>query len=144
MPKQTGHSCISTGAEFFALQSYQVSDFWPQIRPLLSRVKRRDWDHESIETMLTSAQAQCWGLIKGGAIFGVIITRIENIGSRKRCLVWIAAGEGLSRGRELLSGVIEPWAKANGCEYMQINGRKGWLRALPDYSQTAIVMEKRL
>jgi hypothetical protein len=77
-------------------------------------------------------------------ITGVIITRVESVGSRKRCLVWIAAGDGLTRGKELLSKVIEPWARDAGCKYMQINGRKGWIRALPDYRQTAIVMEKRL
>ena len=37
---------------------------------------------------------------------------------------------------------IEAWALSNGCRKVLFTGRQGWARRLPDYSQTAIVMEK--
>lgn len=39
---------------------------------------------------------------------------------------------------------IEFWALEMGCRKMLFTGRRGWARRLPDYSQTAIVMEKVL
>jgi len=37
---------------------------------------------------------------------------------------------------------IEDWAKQIGCSMVHFTGRKGWARRLPDYQETAIVMEK--
>lgn len=37
---------------------------------------------------------------------------------------------------------IEQWAREVGCALVHFTGRKGWARRLPDYTPTAIVMEK--
>jgi len=39
---------------------------------------------------------------------------------------------------------IEKWARAVKCVSIGINGRKGWLRVLPGFKQTAVVIEKDL
>jgi hypothetical protein len=54
----------------------------------------------------------------------------------------------LSGGRldEVLSALpqIEAWAKAMGCVRATYTGRKGWIRAMPDYRAVAVVGEKEL
>jgi hypothetical protein len=37
---------------------------------------------------------------------------------------------------------IEAWAKTMKCARVSYVGRKGWLRAMPEYTQTSVVGEK--
>jgi hypothetical protein len=39
---------------------------------------------------------------------------------------------------------IESWARTMGCYAIEIVGREGWQRVLPDYKRTAVVLEKPL
>jgi hypothetical protein len=50
------------------------------------------------------------------------------------CRIWLAGGDMAELTTEMLPQV-EAWAKANGCTRMEIVGRKGWKRVLPEYSE---------
>jgi hypothetical protein len=39
---------------------------------------------------------------------------------------------------------IERWAMSINCVAMEIRGRKGWVRALPEFKQTGVLLEKDL
>ena len=126
---------------FSCIASREVDSFWPLIEPLLEKVKDRDWVPEDVRHQIRSQKAQLWVV---GKFDGVLVTKLEVTGSVKRCVLWIASGEGLKIGKELLYEVIEPWARQHGCSYVQLIGRKGWKRALPDYRECAIMYEKTL
>jgi hypothetical protein len=40
--------------------------------------------------------------------------------------------------------VIEQWAKDEGCKEMQVYGRRGWARILPDYKEKYTALAKQL
>lgn len=107
-------------------------------------VEGADWLPSDVREALESAQAQLWGSHDEGRVLGIWITKLEQVGARRRGLLWIAAGTALDDGLELYRRYTEPWFKAKGCDYSQIIGRKGWKRVLPDYSEAGIILEKRL
>lgn len=130
----------SASAEVFTLLSYDIADNWRWIELFLKRVKRPDWACESVRAELEAARAQLWGMREGEKPLGIWITRIEG----DRGLLWIAAGERLEEGLRLFNEHTAPWLKAKGCKYVQIIGRHGWKRVLPDYEDVGIVLERRL
>lgn len=108
----------------------------------LERVTPRAWDIEDVIQELEEGRALAWGLRRGPEVMGFWITRIENTWTRKYGLVWIVAGTGLDEGLPFYRDVIEPWFWSQGCEWIEVNGRKGWKRVLPDYDEQAVVLRK--
>jgi hypothetical protein len=43
----------------------------------------------------------------------------------------------------LIAG-LEAYARAEGCAAMRIYGRRGWLKLLPDYRTSRVLLEKEL
>jgi hypothetical protein len=127
-------------AEAFTLLSYDIAENWRWIELFLQRVKRPDWTLGNVRTELEAARAQLWGMREGDRPLGIWITRIEG----SRGLLWIAAGERLEEGLGLFNEHTVPWLKSKGCKYVQIIGRHGWKRVLPDYEDVGIVLEKEL
>ena len=56
--------------------------------------------------------------------------------------IWLAGGD-LDELVEAEKS-IAVWAKDQGCDAMEINGRKGWQRQLKDYTATSVVLTKDL
>ncbi len=127
-------------AEVFTLQSHEIVLNWHWIEQLLARVERPDWTADEVRSELEHARAQLWGLQESGAAFGIWITRIEG----QRGLLWIAAGERLEDGLRLFREHTVPWLKEKGCKYVQVFGRRGWKKAMPDFEEVGTILRKEL
>lgn len=139
---QTRRSSISVSAEIFVVPRSQIAAAWLEIERCISRVEHRDWTVEDVRKELEAGRAQAWGL-RDESVLGFWITRIENTYSHKFGLVWIVAGDGLHEGLPFYRKYIEPWFWEQGCEWIELNGRKGWKRVLEDYEERAVVLVKR-
>jgi hypothetical protein len=120
----------------FTLRSNEIEDSWDEIRPFLN-FGSIEWTPEYVKSELVAARAQLWCL-GGERIRGIVITQILNT-PHKWGLLWIASGRGLKEGMDMLLEHIEPWLWAQGCEFIQIAGRKGW-KVLPGYKPTGVEM----
>lgn len=129
-------------AQLFVVPSAQVRAAWPEIERCLSRVQDVPWDLVDVQLELEEGRAQAWGMREGNRVLGFWITRIENSWTHKFGVVWITAGEGLDVGLPAYREHIEPWLWSQGCEYIEIHGRRGWKRVLPDYEEAAVVLRK--
>lgn len=69
-----------------------------------------------------------------------IITEIVDYPKRAVCRIWLAGGD-LDELMEAEKSIAY-WAKTQGCNGMEIVGRKGWSRKLKDYRQSAVVLMK--
>lgn len=119
--------------------------YWPHIEPLIARAAEYGWNTtDEVLALIEQSQAQCWLALDEGRLIGTWITKIEQSGKGRFCLVWLAAGERVNEWIPLVREYTEPWARENGCKEMQIIGRKGWVKKLPDYKWTAIVLRKEL
>lgn len=135
---------MSALAEPFVVPSNQVEAAWPDIARIVSRVTDLPWSLEDIKTELLERRAQAFGIREGNEVLGVVLTRIERTPSTTYGLIWIAAGSGLSAGMNMVRDYIEPWLfDEKGCEWIEIQGRKGWQKMMPDYEFAGITLRKR-
>lgn len=128
--------------ELFVVPPEQVGVAWPEIKRHITRVDHVAWDLNDVLHDLMRAKAQAWGVRDGDEVLGFIVTRIENTYSHKYGLVWIVAGTGLDLGMPFYREVIEPWFWNEGCEWIELCGRKGWKRVIPDYEEAAVILRK--
>lgn len=132
----------SDSPSVFTLQSSEINDNWHWIEPFLRRIEDPGWDALDVRRELLNGKAQLWGMADPIPT-AIWITRIENSYSRRWGLLWIAAGDSLAEGLELYREHTEPWLMSQGCEFVEVAGRKGWAKVLPDYEQSAVVLVKR-
>jgi len=120
-----------------------VRRVWPMVLPLVESALRHDggrWSAPDILRSLESRDRQLW-LVEEERPDGIIVTEIAIYPRRKTCVVFLAAGRRPVDWRDRL-GDIEGWARAQGCAEIELHGRKGWRRALPDWpSRTVLTKE---
>ncbi len=130
-------------AEAFVVPSNQVELAWTQLVPIVSRVTDLPYSLDDVRRELADARAQCFGLRMGAEVVALIVTRIETTPSHRFGVVWIAAGTALDQGMEFYRAEIEPWLfNEQHCEWIELQGRKGWRKLLPDYEEPAVVLRK--
>lgn len=83
---------------------------------------------------------QLWAAIaSGGYALAAAVTELQ----RETCLIWLLGGAQMERWLHMI-GEMERWAQLEGCTRMEIHGRRGWLKVLPEYHMAHIVMRKEL
>ena len=134
----------SESCSVFTLQSHEILENWTWIEPFLERIDSPGWTAGDVQLDLMAANAQLWAFEIDGRIRGIWITKIENTPSGKRGLLWIAAGDPLEVGLRLYRVHTESWLRSKGCQWIEIIGRRGWKKVLPDYEEVATTFVKEL
>jgi len=127
----------------FVVPGDQIDEAWPIIEGICSRVSERSWSLEDLYSDLSEGRAQAWGIRTQDEVRCILVTRVENTFSRRYGVLWIAAGSGIIDGMRLFREYIEPWFfEDQECEWIEIQGRRGWARLLQDYNESAVVLKK--
>lgn len=89
---------------------------------------------------------QIWLVHGSGEVQALCITSVRETTTAKYCEIDILISyERIELDwNRMLQAHVEPWAKSIGCQFMLINGRRGWLRALADYHEVSCVARKEL
>lgn len=135
---------MSDGVRVFTLQSSEIPLYWSEIEPLLARIAGADFTLDGMREELEGARAQLWGYCEAEKIRAIWVTRIDETAEGRRGLIWAAAGNGLAAGLRMLREHTEPWLMAMGCTSVQIIGRRGWMRLLPEYREAGVVLVRDL
>lgn len=100
--------------------------------------------YESLIEQLAKSEMQMW-LVVGEKVVATIVTEVLTYPKKKYCHVLIVSGGGNAKDwhRPIIEQ-IETWAKNEGCDAVEMYGRKGWLRLLPDYKVKQYRMTKEL
>lgn len=93
---------------------------------------------------LRDSRMQLWFVIEGESLpSACVVTEIMDYTDTKLCNVVLASGGGNARKwTPFVIEKIEGFARENGCEGVEIFGRKGWLKLLPDYEVEHYVLKK--
>ncbi|MDC1406059.1 hypothetical protein N8314_00730 [Akkermansiaceae bacterium] len=78
-----------------------------------------------------------------GSIVGVVTTQIKQYPQLKVGLIHLLGGTDINKWVHTIE-TLESWAASNGCDSMEIQGRRGWLKMLPDYKEQRVFMTKQL
>ena len=72
-----------------------------------------------------------------------VATILINSEIGKVCIITVCGGSDMKRWLPLI-GLIEAYAKREGCKRVRIYGRKGWLRVLKGYEEKHVIMDRAL
>ena len=127
------------GSEIFVVPRDQVDVAWPEIEKHIARI---EVDPRDVYADLKECRAQAWGL-RSDRVLGFWLTRIENTAHHRYGLVWLCAGDLIEAGLiHMYQFHVEPWFWSEGCEWIEIHGRKGWQRLLPEYEAKTVKLVK--
>lgn len=118
-------------------------EHWPDAIALLSKSIRRSDDTtiEEVADSLGQRKAVLWVAVFGSVRFASAVQYVPTP-QGPQFYVWQAAGS-FQYGRDVLNSA-ETWARENGFVSMELNGRIGWQRMLPDWRTVSVTMRKVL
>lgn len=111
-------------ASFTGILSTDIDRIWPEVAPLLEKALHYADGKIGIDdlyTALKEREMQLW-LVPGGVWVGRIVCYPKS----KRLEAIAAAGEW--RDWNVYGKQVMAWAKARGCDAVEIIGRPGWGR----------------
>lgn len=131
---------VQPGSHWSAIGGPAIATYWGDVWPLVElAVKRTHGRHSerSVYERIWDGDFQCW--LAGNEAMPIqlaVITEIVNYPCQRWCRIVFGGGSEASAYLGFLEA-IETWAKANGCEGVEIIGRPGWSRRLPaSYKET--------
>jgi len=104
-------------------------------------VKAPEVTVESVLTSIQKGDSQLW-LITEEDVVGIVVTNLVTYPTTKRLLIHLCGGQNIRDWIALYMQTIEEWSKSKGLDGIEIQGRKGWLKLLPDYSCDRVLMIK--
>lgn len=124
-----------------------VANIWNEVQPLLQRAMAKSEGEQTeaeIFAELLANQTQLWVGMELDRVVAMWTTRIRKFGGKTICYGNYAAAEPgfLDELLRWFEQVCD-WAEDNGCDQVQIIGRKGWQKKL-DWRAEQLVYVKDL
>jgi hypothetical protein len=131
-----------------AIPPDDIGKVWEQVEPELDRAFRltRKIETHELREALEIGYGQLWVVWNNTTKeqWAVVLSDIQSFyGGRKCARIVGLAGKGFELWRHLILD-IEVWAVNEGCDAIEIVGRKGWARMFPDYDPIEYVLSKEL
>ena len=138
---------IETDVEMHRLKPQQLEAVWPMVRPLMEEVAESYRGKQTVETLTSEilrGEVELWVVVEGNEILAIIGTQLcEEPSGMKTLFIKYADGRQMHKWLGMIDE-FEAYARANGCEYVEMIARKGWTKRLKDYKMTHVLLEKRL
>ena len=128
------------------IQPEDVAYVWEEVAPLLDTVKEHtegELETDDFLEPLTHGDMQLWIATEGSTVHGVMVTQLIPYPQKKILRIISLAGENFEELREFQE-MIEAFAVKTGCTALEMWGRKGWKKLLPDWEDTYVVYTKDL
>jgi|TARA_R100000687_G_C6321948_1_gene105460 hypothetical protein len=123
-----------------------VAYVWDKVHPFLDRVQEHtegELNSEDFLEPLTHGDMQLWIFTKDNEVHSVMVTQIIDYPQKKILRVISLAGESFEEIKYFQEN-LEVFALKMECSALELWGRKGWKKLLPDWNDTYIVYTKDL
>ena len=128
------------------IQPEDVAYVWEEVTPLLDTVKEHtegELETDDFLEPLTHGDMQLWIATEGSTVHGVMVTQLIPYPQKKILRIISLAGDNFEELRGFQE-MIEAFAVKTGCTALEMWGRKGWKKLLPDWEDTYVVYTKDL
>jgi len=134
------------------LSPKDVPYVWENVAPLLARVTQHtegEMEPDDFLEALSLGEMQLWiavekyGMLED-SVHTAMVTQIIHYPQKKVLRVIAIAGSNFKELHESFNSMVEAFAIQAGCSSMELWGRKGWKKMLPDWKDTYIVFTKDL
>ena len=129
------------------IQPEDVAYIWGDVAPMLGKVTQHaEGESEPDDYLedLTHGHQQLWIATEDNVIILVMITQIITYPQKKVLRVISIAGDNFVEAHRHFNDMVESFAIQFGCSSMELWGRKGWKKMLPDCKYSYIVFTKDL
>ena len=121
-----------------------VAYMWEEVVPLLARVAPHtegEMEPDDYIEPLTHVDMQLWVVVENKRVIAALITQIIPYPQKKILRLISLAGEEFDKIKDFLD-VVEAFAIKYECSALEMWGRKGWKKLLPDWKDSYIVYTK--
>ena len=121
-----------------------VAYMWEEVVPLLARVAPHtegEMEPDDYIEPLTHGDMQLWVVVENKRVIAALITQIIPYPQKKILRLISLAGEEFDKIKDFLD-VVEAFAIKCECSALEMWGRKGWKKLLPDWKDSYIVYTK--
>ena len=128
------------------IQPEDVAYVWEEVAPLLDTVKEHtegELETDDFLEPLTHGDMQLWIATEGSTVHGVMVTQLIPYPQKKILRIISLAGDNFEELRDFQE-MLEAFAVKTGCTALEMWGRKGWKKLLPDWEDTYVVYTKDL
>ena len=128
------------------VQPEDIAYIWDEVAPLLEKVKEHtegELETDDFLEPLTHGDMQLWIATEQSDVHAVMVTHLITYPQKKILRIISLAGEDFEEIRSFQE-MIEGFAIKLGCTALEMWGRKGWKKLLPDWKDTYIVYTKDL
>ncbi len=124
-----------------------VPYIWDDVAPMLARVTERsegELEADDYLEPLSSGLMQLWIVTEDKEITMSMVTQIIYYPQKKVLRTIALAGENFKEVHDNFIDLVESFAIRLGCSSLELWGRKGWKKMLPDWNSKYIVFTKDL
>ena len=128
------------------VQPEDIAYIWEEVAPLLDKVKEHtegELETDDFLEPLTHGNMQLWIATEDKDIHAVMVTQFVIYPQKNILRIISLAGDDFEKIRNFQE-IIEGFAIKNECTALEMWGRKGWKKLLPDWNDTYIVYTKDL
>jgi hypothetical protein len=129
------------------ISAEDVPYIWDDVAPMLHRVKEHSEGELEIDDFLdhlTMGGMQLWIATENKEIIMSAVTQIISYPQKKILRVIALAGENFKEVHDNCINMVEAFAIKHQCSSLELWGRKGWKKMLPDWNSNYIVYTKDL
>lgn len=139
-------SLCSLSVELSLVPEDGVDRVWPLIAPILTKplATTKKSSLESIRRQALEGSVQIWAAHNEEEVKMSCVTEIVTYPNEyKTARILLLGGHDMGLWKGLMP-IIEDWAAKNGCEAVEIAGRRGWGRVYPEYLVTEYCFVKEI
>ncbi len=120
---------------------------WGDVGPMIARVTEQtegEFEPDDYLESLARGHMQLWLATEDKEIIISMITQIIPYPQKKVLRVIALAGKNFKEVHDNFIDILETFAIRSGCSSLELWGRKGWKKMLPDWDSKYIVFTKDL
>jgi len=122
-----------------------VESVWDSVKNLITKTNDDVLNDNDIKGYLLNGDYTLWVAIdeESKDVVAAMTTEFAYYPRDKVCRVVTLAGE---RMKEWIGNLdmVEDWAKEQGCNYLDMYGRRGWIKVLPNWKEDSVLLRKKL
>ena len=128
------------------IEKHEVTDVWNDVKDLVAKTNDDVLNEKDILEYLKAGHFILWIGTETDSdnILFAMTLHFAYYPKHKMCRVATIAGERMKDWVDETLLELENWAKAQGCDYMDMYARRGWKKILKEYKEDCILLRKKL
>ena len=125
---------VGTNCKVILVSPENIPTIWGNVIPLMepSQNEQRELSIDDFLDRLMDGEMQLWVAIEGKEIIACMISQFATFPQKRVLRIVYISGEGMDRWIENFP-MVEDFALMNGCTFLEVWGRKAWIKILKEW-----------